>query len=96
MSQIERQIQVNRQMPSFTHPQDFIPLPIIPLETIKEKNTFIFNKLNTNLCNRIANVNFVTKIVQCEIPNCNKFHKTYRFNNYIRNIDLKNCFLYIQ
>jgi hypothetical protein len=85
---MQQQVNTSRQM---TEAGEYIALPIIPLTTTREKGNFIFSKINDNLCSRRANVNFNTKTILCEIPNCNKFHRNYRFNSNIRVIDINEC-----
>jgi len=90
MTTIEGQQQTNRQM---SESGEYIPLPplLVPLQTFREKHAFIFNKLSTNHCRNCVNVNFNTNSYVCEIPNCTKFHTSYKFNDNISKIDIIYC-----
>ena len=88
MTTIEGQQQPNRQM---SEPGEYIPLDIVPLQSFREKHAFIFIELSTNHCRNCVNVNFNTNSYVCEIPNCTKFHTSYKFNHNISKIDIINC-----
>jgi hypothetical protein len=79
----------NRQM---AEAEDYIPLPIVQLTTIKDKTDFIFNKLKINQCDNCVNVNFQTNKILCLIPNCKKFHRSFKNTSYnFRNIEVVMC-----